>query len=187
MTEEQQAERREKKSIYNREYRRSHKEETQLQQKEYYLLHREKLISHSHEYYNCNKKARVAHVVAYRKKRYASDPQFRLSHQASKAIRGCLKSNSGSKNGQSWLSLVGYTVAELKAHLESQFLPGMSWENRGEWHVDHIRPICSFNFTSPEDIEFKQCWELSNLRPLWKADNLKKAAEDRKLSVRIKS
>src|SRR3546814_3330220 len=46
------------------------------------------------------------------------------------------------KNGRSWEILVGYTVADLMAHLERQFLPGMSWDNRGEWHIDHIRPLC---------------------------------------------
>jgi hypothetical protein len=61
-------------------------------------------------------------------------------------------------------------------HLERQFLSGMTWANRGQWHIDHIQPRSSFKFVGPDDPEFKACWALSNLRPLWKADNLKKNA-----------
>src|SRR3546814_9626669 len=58
--------------------------------------------------------------------------------------------------------------------LERQFLPGMSWDNRGEWHIDHIRPLCAFEFTSPDDPQFREAWALTNLRPLWARDNLRK-------------
>jgi hypothetical protein len=71
---------------------------------------------------------------------------------------------------------VGYTLNELKLHLQNQFKDGMSWDNMGEWHIDHIFPISAFNFTKPEDPEFRQCWALDNLRPLWATDNLRKNA-----------
>jgi hypothetical protein len=60
------------------------------------------------------------------------------------------------------------------AHLERQFLPGMSWENRTRWDVDHIVPLKAFSFTSAEDPDFRAAWHLSNLRPLWSGDNVKK-------------
>jgi hypothetical protein len=78
------------------------------------------------------------------------------------------------KAGRSWESLVGYTLYDLKRHLEARFLPGMSWENYGAWHIDHIRPRASFTYTSPEDDAFKQCWALDNLQPLWAEDNIRK-------------
>ncbi len=81
----------------------------------------------------------------------------------------------GNKNNRAWMSLVGYTVDELIAHLEKLFLRGMSWENRSKWHIDHIMPIDSFSFNSAEDDGFKKCWALENLQPLWKEDNLKKS------------
>jgi hypothetical protein len=62
-------------------------------------------------------------------------------------------------------------------HLEKQFLPGMSWENMGEWHIDHKIPIAAFNFEKPEDIDFKRCWALKNLQPLWKSENCIKGAK----------
>jgi len=67
-----------------------------------------------------------------------------------------------------------YTVEELKEHLEKQFINGMSWNNYGDWHVDHIKPASLFKYTSVEDEGFKECWALSNLQPLWAFDNLSK-------------
>lgn len=62
------------------------------------------------------------------------------------------------------------------ASLEAKFKPGMSWENHGAWHVDHKRPIASYNFSSVDDHEFKECWSLENLQPLWAKENLSKGA-----------
>ena len=70
--------------------------------------------------------------------------------------------------------MLGYTPCELKIHFESQFTDGMSWENMSEWHIDHIRPVSSFNFDSTEHPDFKKCWALNNLQPLWAEDNLRK-------------
>ena len=63
------------------------------------------------------------------------------------------------------------------SHIESQFKEGMSWKNHGihGWHIDHIRPISSFNFESCNDPEFKECWALENLQPLWAKENLSKS------------
>ena len=62
------------------------------------------------------------------------------------------------------------------AHLEKQFKEGMTWNNYGYygWHIDHIRPVSSFNFNSYDDPEFKECWALSNLQPLWGKENISK-------------
>jgi hypothetical protein len=78
------------------------------------------------------------------------------------------------KAGRSWVALVGYDAAVLVRHLERQFHSGMSWANMGQWHIDHIRPTSSFSFTSTDDPDFKACWAIENLRPLWKVDNLSK-------------
>lgn len=114
------------------------------------------------------------HVKAERAKRVAerrkNDPFDRISTRMSNAIGQAIR-----KNHRSWTSLVGYTAAELMAHLEKQFTKGMSWSNYGEWHIDHIVPKSSFKYESHEDAEFKACWSLGNLRPLWGVDNLKKS------------
>lgn len=100
-------------------------------------------------------------------------PGRRLHQSVSRGIGLSLR---GGKKGQSWETLVGYTREDLMAHLESQFKRGMTWDNYGKWHVDHIRPVSNFSFTSPDDPDFKACWSLWNLQPLWGKDNLSKGA-----------
>lgn len=69
-------------------------------------------------------------------------------------------------------SSLGYTTQEFKVHIERQFLPGMSWSNRSEWHVDHIFPLVSFDLSCEK--ERKAANALSNLRPIWALDNMAK-------------
>jgi len=100
-----------------------------------------------------------------------SSPKGVLNHRISNGIREGLK---GTKNRKKWQVLVGYTLDELKKNIEKQFLLGMTWDNMGDWHIDHKIPISAFNFTKPEDIDFKRCWDLRNLQPMWSKDNLSK-------------
>lgn len=96
-----------------------------------------------------------------------------LSQHVSGGMRRSLKTG---KHGHHWESLVDYTLDDLIKHLESQFLPGMTWDNYGEWHIDHIIPVSVFNFDSYDHPDFRRCWALSNLRPMWAKDNFKKGA-----------
>lgn len=83
---------------------------------------------------------------------------------------------NGLKEGYSWEKLVGYTLLDLKKHLEKKFKPGMSWDNYGKWHIDHKKPIDKFNIISVDCEDFKKCWSLENLQPLWADENLSKWA-----------
>lgn len=87
--------------------------------------------------------------------------------------RRALRAPVSSVSGAFW-SAVGYDSAELAAHLEKQFLPGMSWENRRQWHIDHILPIREFSYESFDCPDFRACWGLANLRPIWAKENLQK-------------
>jgi endogenous inhibitor of DNA gyrase (YacG/DUF329 family) len=78
------------------------------------------------------------------------------------------------KDRNSWINLVGYTKFDLMKHLEKQFTKGMNWNNYGKWHIDHIKPVTAFKFSSYHDKEFKECWSLNNLQPLWASDNIRK-------------
>ena len=118
----------------------------------------------NHPQWTGGKKAKYARVEA--------DPQKRLRRRISNQIWQSLKQ---AKNGKCWESLVGYTVDDLRRHLERQFRAGMSWENYGEWHIDHIVPVSAFSFQSPEDKEFQECFALSNLRPLPGTENIMKS------------
>lgn len=74
---------------------------------------------------------------------------------------------------------LGCSIIELKAHIESLFEPGMSWENwgqgAGKWHVDHVQPLASFDLSNPE--EFLKAVNWKNLQPLWSHHNLSKAGK----------
>lgn len=123
---------------------------------------------------SADKEAERKRTREWARNRYRRDPRHRICSCVSSHIRKCLK---GGKRGRSWQSLVGYSIDELASHLERQFLAGMSWDNYGEWHIDHIRPISSFKFSSTEDADFRACWALSNLRPLWGIENLRKVSK----------
>lgn len=88
---------------------------------------------------------------------------------------GVFQSLKLAKKNRKSFDLLGYSLEELMWRLESKFASGMSWANYGKWHVDHIRPKSSYKYSSPDDIEFKECWGLLNLQPLWAQDNLRKS------------
>lgn len=105
--------------------------------------------------------------------RKANDPRYRFLSVLKTHIAGSLR---GAKGRQKWEGIVGYSLNELRGHIEGCFLPGMAWENYGKWHVDHIIPISAFNFAGPEDFDFKRCWALKNLQPMWAKENISKGA-----------
>lgn len=114
-----------------------------------------------------------AYASAWSKKKRRTDPAFRISVH----VRGLIYRGIGKKKaGKSWRTFVPYTLEELMRHIERQFTKGMSWEahGRGEIHIDHIRPLSSFEFTSPDDQGFKDAWALTNLRPMWARENIQK-------------
>lgn len=117
------------------------------------------------------KARRAALVLA----RYHADPAERLRVRMSKAVRRALSASK--KQRRPWTELVGYSVEELRVHLERQFLPGMNWANIELWQVDHVLPVAGFGPMSPGDDAFRACWALTNLRPLWKIDNLLKGSK----------
>lgn len=113
-------------------------------------------------------------AAEWQRNRRANSSLRTLCHRMSAMVSYHLNARGKSKGGKSWQSMVPYSPAELAAHIERQFVDGMSWENFGEWEIDHIVPVSSFSFSSPDDHDFKCCWALPNLRPLWRADNKSK-------------
>lgn len=103
----------------------------------------------------------------------AEKPWYNLKCRVSARVSSMLKNGKGAKTTA---ELLGYSMEELRAHLESKFTEGMSWDLflNGEIELDHIIPVSHFKVESYDDPEFKQCWSLDNLQPLWKEDNRRK-------------
>ncbi len=127
---------------------------------------REIINRHLHIVRKRIKQRRIAYLRA--------NPHVHIHESMSSGINASV---DGNKNGRSWEYLVGYTCKELMDHLESQFQPGMTWDNHGlhGWHIDHIIPKAAFDITTTGSLAFKKCWALDNLQPLWAIDNLKKS------------
>jgi hypothetical protein len=110
----------------------------------------------------------------YEKTRKSTDPIYKLIGNFRTAIYTVLKENNVTKYGH-YFEILGYQPQQLINHLEIQFKDGMSWDNYGEWHVDHKLPITYFKFNDVTDDEFKKCWSLENLQPMWGSENISKS------------
>jgi hypothetical protein len=103
----------------------------------------------------------------------AKTPKEKLRTYFGAAISHSLKGRG--KGGKGWQDILGYTADDLRTHLERQFTRGMTWDNYGKWHVDHILPVASFIYETVECDEFLACWAITNLRPLWAKENISKS------------
>ena len=103
--------------------------------------------------------------------RLKTDPNFKMKHQLGTRIRKVL--NGLIKKSKSTQELIGCNIEQLWIHLEKSFKPGMTRNNYGKWHVDHIRPCSSFDLSNPE--EQVKCFHFTNLQALWAHENLSKS------------
>lgn len=141
-----------------------------------------------------------AHVIAYNKNKTKEEKLFKLKHDShvklwksypdimykwnykhninallyAKLKRGVYRAIGKSASFSGWPDKIDFTIDQLKDHLESQFVLGMNWDNRHDWHIDHIVPIKAFNIKDVDSKEFKACFSLHNLRPVWPKENREK-------------
>ena len=161
---------------YQKAYRQKNKEERRAYQKVYYQKNKEErrrvyCQKNKEKRKAWDKKEKRAYMAEYARTRRQKDPLYKFFHSIrSQAVRVVKQVGLGKKptNTFKW---VGCSPEQLKAHIESLFLEGMSWDNYGKhgWHVDHIRPVSSFK---PE--EWERINHYTNLQPLWAKDNLSK-------------
>jgi len=139
-----------------------YKEETKkyyIKTKDIQAEKKKKWISENREKYN-----------SYWTNRKKKDPVFALIMNMRSRIWKYLRLLNITKNNKTF-EIVGCSPQELKEHLEKQFVQGMSWENRTEWHIDHIIPLSS---AKTEEELYKLC-HYTDLQPLWEEENLKKS------------
>lgn len=108
-------------------------------------------------------------TAEYAKSRRAKDISYKLRQSIRNRLNQCIKK----KKPSSSITELGCSLNELKIYLECRFTEGMSWNNYGKWHLDHIKPLSKFNLSDLE--EFKQACHYTNLQPLWALDNIKKS------------
>lgn len=113
-----------------------------------------------------------AYVREANRRRRRENPAYLLKCRITSRLNLMIKGKGGRRTEE----LLGYTMEQLRQHIERQFTKSMSWEKvgRGQIEIDHIIPVKAFNITSIDDPDFKVCWALANLRPLWAEENRRK-------------
>jgi hypothetical protein len=109
----------------------------------------------------------------YMAERASIDMDFRLRGSLRARVRSAIHANCGRKAVRT-MELIGCSIKHLRLHLEQQFTSGMSWDNYGDWHIDHIKPCAAFDLADPA--QQRECFHYTNLQPLWASDNLSKGA-----------
>lgn len=170
--------------ICNKEYRRLYwkaresntkrKEQNKNRTEKFRKNNPHKISEYSRKYrYGKNRENYLA-KKRERNKEYYKNVNYKLGQLLRYKLWISLKTQKVKKENSA-LSFLGCSKEELIQHLESQFSKGMTWENwsLNGWHIDHIRPISSFDLSDPAQV--KECFHYSNLQPLWAIDNLKKS------------
>lgn len=157
---------RQKRLASTRAWRARNKEILKQKREIYLLRHRDELVA--------QRKSKRSQVNARLKQRRETDQGYRIAENLRNRLRRELKKCNTTKTVKH-SNLLGCSSIFLKEYIENIFLVGMTWDNYGQWHIDHIKPCSAFNLTSLE--EQKECFHYSNLQPLWAIDNLKKGSK----------
>jgi len=132
-----------------------------------------RVAAYKAEWARRNRERLSQYLCVYLRERSRSDPAFAMRLRLrSRLVRIIHRHMTGRGATAVIQELLGCSLSELVRHLESKFLPGMSWDNRNQWHVDHIKPLCAFDLTDPE--QQAAAFHYSNLQPLWALDNMRK-------------
>lgn len=148
------------------------KERKQKTNGQQYLKHREKRLLKALEYRQNNRNELSAKSTAYIKQRRQSDPLVAMKARLASRVRDALLAKGFKKRSRT-KELLGCGIEEFKAHIERQFVRGMSWENSSLWHIDHIVPCAS----AGDENELIALFHFTNLRPVWAKANLAKSSK----------
>lgn len=156
---------------YRKKYYHLHKKEEIFNSINYNENHKEKKRLYDKKYNKINKEKINERTKKYIANKTKTDINFKLSKNLRSRLTMAVKNNQ--KIGSAVRDL-GCSIPELKTHLESKFQEGMSWDNYGYWgwHIDHIKPLASFNLTDRGN--FLKAYHYTNLQPMWAEENFKK-------------
>jgi hypothetical protein len=162
------------KKVADKKWRDSNKEFMSNKSKTWYENNKEHRKKYLKEYREKNADKIRKTKRNYEKNRKSNDPLYKLISNFRTAIYQVLKENNVKKN-EHYFDILKYTPQQLIEHLEKQFSDEMTWDNYGDWHVDHKHPISLYNIKEISDNEFMKCWSLDNLQPMWGSENIKKS------------
>ena len=156
---------------YQKEYKELNRDKINAQKREHYQLNSERIRKQNAEYAKNNRDKRNIN----KNNRKKVDVHFKLRITISERIRQALKNHliNKYKNKEKTMEFLGCSIEELKTYLQNQFKEGMTWQNHGEWHIDHIIPCAAFDLSKKEDC--LKCFNYKNLQPLWAHENLSKS------------
>lgn len=135
----------------------------------YYIKNKEKIAQQKIEYQKKNIESRREYKRKYEQQRKKQDPIYKLIQNYKNRIYKAARGMGG--KSQSTIQLLGCTVEEFRIYIEAKFHSGMTWNNQGKWHIDHIIPLSSAE--TLEEIE--KLFHYTNCQPLWAKDNLSKS------------
>lgn len=166
----------ERRSAYNCRWDKAHRGQVNTRRRAWRAKNPDKTRAHTLAW-NSKNPERVAKAIRdYRatsprykeyQRAYSKRPKMRMIRSLRKRLHEFIHQKlGGSKN------IFGISPQGLREHIQSRFADGMTWENYGHWHVDHIRPLSSFDLSTKETVREASHW--TNLQPLWARDNLSK-------------
>jgi len=154
---------------YQKQYRLKNKKKINKQQKMHYELNKEEILIKQKEYNLKNRERIKKYKLAYFHNQCKNDIVFKIKNNLRHRIYMVL---NGKNKSLSTMFLIGCEIDYLMYHLQCQFTKGMSWDNYGLWHIDHIKPCAKFDLSKPS--QQRKCFHYTNLQPLWAIDNLRK-------------
>jgi len=142
-----------------------------ITRKRYYQQHKDEYLKRHQSYMAdpIKRQRKNIHACNRDRTRRISDINYKLKRNLRTRIWSALKGLYKTARSE---KLVGCSIENLKCHLEKQFQSGMTWDNYGKWHVDHIKPCSSFDLSIPS--QQHECFHFTNLQPLWAKDNISK-------------
>jgi len=134
----------------------------------------EKDAAYGRAYYAANREAVLKRTSAYEKRRYASDWQYAEARRVRCRIRDAFR-RAGARKPCSAMELLGCNAEAFVNAISAQFCSGMSYDNRNEWHIDHIYPLCAADLH--DELQARAVAHWRNLRPMWGAENCSKGGK----------
>ena len=155
---------------YNKEYYNNNQKKIREYSLHYYYNNIEKSKQNNKQWVLNNKEYRYKYNNEYVKNRKKTDSLFKLISNIRISIRTSIKRQGFNKKSKTY-EILGCTFEEFKQHIERQFTKNMTWENRNEWHLDHIYPVS----LAKNEEEIIKLNHYTNFQPLWAKDNLQKS------------